>query len=774
MLRNGLVGLATLAFATIVVTGQPPPPHAPGAPLVIDSLAAVFTLAGGAVSDVNGDGLADSVAARVVVPATATAEDIEAAANIAGRLGYETTSLSLPLVLRDTEVAAAEVRLPILVGRQNALVLSLAERGAIDLKSLKPGQGLVALVASAIGGRPAIVVAGGDDAGTLAAGTQLAARLPRLWNMSGMTLGGIEQQIPAYFAKRGVSGSPARVVALVVDAERRGVASVRVRVSVPTAQASRALAVLADLDAAHRRGQEDRTLNFAEAAVTIVEVVAAARTQGEVAVRRSGLNARTLTPPVDPDEYAPEPNAAGIVEPRLAPAKPFDLMTAYSIEGWYGDAYQDLIPDRTETSIIIGDASDAIGAAHIAARLGLETTGMNLPIARRDTKVKEPGAEASPILVGRANTLVQQLVKIGKTRLDDLQPGEGEVHIVPRAFGNATATVVAGADPAGTLAASSYLARRAPYLWDVARGGLTLEDLATDVSRFLAAKSGAGQAGQAVQELKTVLDELQGKTMESFDAKLFIEKGDKALDAHLASRIKAAIGAAAAVTVVSQGVTDAATVFEEKIEIPWEVDEFKARIRSDVIPKVKPGATVDVEGRLSEPRQIRDQVAEEMRAELKKAGAADPRVRILSAYKQGFSWLTEEIIPALAGQECEGDSDPRGRAQAGPDQEVQVLLGTHPLAPRAVPGRRTVPARSRHPDQRVPDGAGGERVGHLCAGGARCERARRAPRCVQSEVGRPGVPRQVPRLVPRRGHDRMADGASRRPGGVRRPHPDRP
>ena len=169
--------------------------------------------------------------------------------------------------------------------------------------------------------------------------------------------------------------------------------------------------LLTDLDAAHRRGQEERTLNFAEAAVTVVEVVAGGRTHGEAAVRRSGLNARTLTPPVDPDEYAPEPNAAGVVEPRLAPAKPFDLTTAYSIEGWYGDAYQDLIPDRTETSIIIGDASDAIGAAHIAARLGLETTGMSLPITRRDDKVKEPGAEASPILVGRRNTLVQQLAE---------------------------------------------------------------------------------------------------------------------------------------------------------------------------------------------------------------------------------------------------------------------------------------------------------------------------------------------------------------------------
>ena len=109
---------------------------------------------------------------------------------------------------------------------------------------------------------------------------------------------------------------------------------------------------------------------------------------------------------------------------------------------------------------MIGDGGESLGAAHIAARLGLESTGITLPIGKIDRKIKEPNREPSPILVGRNNILVQQLIKIGKTRLDDLQPGEGVIHIVPRAFGNATATVVAGADPAGTDAACDYLARR--------------------------------------------------------------------------------------------------------------------------------------------------------------------------------------------------------------------------------------------------------------------------------------------------------------------------
>ena len=158
------------------------------------------------------------------------------------------------------------------------------------------------------------------------------------------------------------------------------------------------------------------------------------------------------------------------------PAKTFDLASAYSIDGWFGDAYVDLLPDRLETAIVIGDAKESLGAAHIATRLGLETTGITLPLARDARKITNPAAEPNPILVGRTNELVRQLVKIGKARLDDLQPGEGAIQVVPRAFGAPTATVVAGADPAGTDAASMYLARRLPYLWDTKRGALSLDD----------------------------------------------------------------------------------------------------------------------------------------------------------------------------------------------------------------------------------------------------------------------------------------------------------
>jgi len=114
----------------------------------LTGLASIYSIAAGAVRDTNGDGLADSVAARVVLPAEPSVEDIEGAANIAGRLGFETTALTLPVVLRAPDVTQpASIAVPIVVGRGNPFIAKLVEKGAIDLKALKPGQGLLTVVA---------------------------------------------------------------------------------------------------------------------------------------------------------------------------------------------------------------------------------------------------------------------------------------------------------------------------------------------------------------------------------------------------------------------------------------------------------------------------------------------------------------------------------------------------------------------------------------------------------------------------------------------------
>jgi hypothetical protein len=704
----------------------------------LTGLASIYSIAAGAVRDTNGDGLADSVAARVVLPAEPTVEDIEAAANIAGRLGFETTALTLPVVLKAPDVTQpASIAVPIVVGRTNPFIAKLVEKGTIDLKPLKAGQGLLTVVASPLGGPDGIAVAGGDDEGTLNAANELAVNLPRLWGAAGARITQAESQTAAYLKSRNAPGTVRGVTSMLVDSDRRGLARITLRVDAAQGDVTRMTKVIEDLDAAHRRGLEPDTLNYANAASTLVEIWAGGKKAGEAAVRRSGLNPRTLTPPDDePGRGAPiavapsaaaggragggaagtgraggaagvgtgraggaagaaggaegEPpqgggrgEAAAPVEgagagpgggtqppagaaateaggggapfgPQVAPIPPktFDLANAYSIDGWYGDSYVDLIPDRLETAIVVGDARESFGAAHIATRLGLETTGITLPLTHDGRKITNPAGEPNPILVGRANDLVRQLVKIGKARLDDLKPGEGAIQIVPRAFGAPTATVVAGADPAGTDAASMYLARRLPYIWDFQRGALSLGDLKEHATDFFAAKTGGAQASLAMREVDDVLKSLDGKTIESFDAKVYLEAANPAFDKFLAARAKAApvLKDTPAVSVTSQGITDPVTVFDDKFDIPWEVDEFWAKFKSDVLPKVKAGSTVTLETRLSESPALRKKIAADAREQLVKAGAKDPSVQVLSAYKQGFLWLTEQVMPELKGK----------------------------------------------------------------------------------------------------------------------------
>lgn len=648
MMRFALRGSLLLAACYLMSS---PAAYTQGPTDALD-LATFFADRQGLVSDTNGDAIADDISARVIVPATPSREDSVAAANIAARLGFETSAMSLPIVLRDNDVGdPAGIGVPILVGHANTFVARLVENGAIALADLEPGQGLVAVVRSPLGGGPGLVVAGKDDEGTLAAATEVAARLPRLWNMSGITLGGLSQQVTAYLRRSGVDARPSAVTRIVVDRERRGLANVTVRTPIGS-DASRAERALQDLERAHRRGLEPGTLNFAEVAQTSVELVVNGRVASTVAVRRSGLNARTLTPPIDPNELAPDsPGERG--RPADAPAVPrgktFDLTNLFSIDGWYGDAYTDLIPDRTEASIVVGPARDALGAAHIAARLGLETTGITLPVARLDNDVRDPAREPLPILVGRDNRIVRDLEKIGRVRFDDLKPGEGAIEVVPNAFGNVTATTVAGVDAAGTEAASVYLARRLPYVWDNARGSVSIGDVRTELTRFFEGRSAAGQASQAWRELQALLRTLDGRDVESFEAKLFLETADPALDAFLQKQLSASLKGAR-ITVASEAVTSAVPVIDETIEVPWEVDEVRARVQKELLPKVTSGAAVDLEVRVSESPELRRTLADEFRQLLTQAGAANPRVRVLSAYKQGFLWLTEQVIPELKGK----------------------------------------------------------------------------------------------------------------------------
>ena len=183
----------------------------------------------------------------------------------------------------------------------------------------------------------------------------------------------------------------------------------------------------------------------------------------------------------------------------------------------------------------------------------------------------------------------------------------------------------------------------------------------------------------------------RGRSIDSVDAKLYLESASPQLDAHLAAQLKSALGAGD-VKVTSQAMTDPVTVFDDKFDVPWEVDDLRARVRADVLPKVKAGAKVELEARVSESPEMRVKLADEIRTPAETGG----RVRRASVRALGV-----QTGISLAHRACDSGTERKERQRPshqdrdvspGPFEEIQVLHGAEPVAAGALPGRRNRPA----------------------------------------------------------------------------------
>ena len=164
--------------------------------------------------DRNNDGVVDFVNARLVLAPQSAAGDLAAAADIAARLGFETSAIDLPLGKANGETPT------IFVG-----VKSLAESGTtVDALAagapLKAGDGLIAAFSTA--GQPALAVLGGDDGGVAAAALMLAGHLPFVWDQKGPTTDKVADEVKEFLGTKGIPATAAIATAAFVRANTDG------------------------------------------------------------------------------------------------------------------------------------------------------------------------------------------------------------------------------------------------------------------------------------------------------------------------------------------------------------------------------------------------------------------------------------------------------------------------------------------------------------------------------------------------------------------------
>ncbi|MDY5844984.1 MAG: M14 family metallopeptidase [Bariatricus sp.] len=89
-------------------------------------------------------------------------------------------------------------------------------------------------------------------------------------------------------------------------------------------------------------------------------------------------------------------------------------------------------------------------------------------------------------------------------------------------------------------------------------------------------------------------------------------------------------------------------VYEKVYELPWEVDTLKNTLAEKIYPVLKAGDIVRLEAAVSEDKKVRDALTEEIEEAVAEKGAELIGTQLICAYKQGFSWIDEIVIPEAA------------------------------------------------------------------------------------------------------------------------------
>ena len=301
-------------------------PASPGAPTERGDLVDLFA-PGVLLEDTNGDGVIDKVNAHLALGPDPSASDVSAGADIAARLGYETSAMDIPLTS-----AAHSVPIAIGAGGVKAAGISIA------LPPLGPGEGLIESVAG--NGSRAVVVTGGDDPGTRAAAEWIAGRFPHVWNPTGTTLGTVVADVRGFLSGASVGVSSIRVPRVRVKTAGEGIERLELSVSLTSAaDATRAEAALrrliGPLASANKKTatppDEKRALSYAGVRMLRIEFADAAT------IKPIDL------PGVTPSVPGPMPG-----RPGSAAKDGLSVANLYANDGLLGDSDNNLIPDRVD------------------------------------------------------------------------------------------------------------------------------------------------------------------------------------------------------------------------------------------------------------------------------------------------------------------------------------------------------------------------------------------------------------------------------------------
>jgi hypothetical protein len=615
----------------------------------LSSLSHLYSL-GKTIQDLDGDGLGERIFLSIIIPDNPTAGELALASDIAARANLESLAQDFALVRHESEVERWEsLPNPILIGSNLHWTRDIAKDRRIDIVQLGPAKGRV-FVFSHKNQRGIACVAGSDE-GLLRTGRAFFLRWPYFWEIWGRDAGAtylsLENDLAKFLGQEEVLLQKTIVREALYEFPPAGSARGALKNLSFTSGEIKDLVVEihftdeGDQKKAHKaldllkrqrsKGLRSAVLSYPGCAQITFELWYGKKNL-QLVLPRLGSSKRLLTPPFK--EIA-----------RIdGEARDFDLLNLFSTRGLYNDRDGDGILDGLETSVIIPEGLNCKGLAGLASKLVLPSAGASFPIVYLDSEIEQQGKRlVAPILVG-PNGLSLDLMKTGKLKIPALENAWGLVQVVPNAFNKSGALVIHSPDTLGLEKTLAYVAESFPYFDDYAAGQPQIKDVPEDFERFLDGEKGSAEA-YFDGRLRKLAEEIKDRDLETFEVRFTLPRENKPFEDAAKKSMESSLNAQS-FSFRTQTLRESKKIFEKDKEFPWEGDDAIALLQ-DALKKTADVKPVKISLGVSESPEVRQGLKKRIEQVLAENNLVGSEVEVLSAYKQGFFWLTERVQTSL-------------------------------------------------------------------------------------------------------------------------------
>ncbi|MGD0782557.1 MAG: hypothetical protein ABSA30_06830, partial [Candidatus Aminicenantales bacterium] len=582
------------------------------------------------------------------------AAELAAAADIASRANFDSLSQDLTGLVRRESDAGRIDRLenPILLGTNVKWLKDALRGGDLESPALGVNEGLVSVFAYKA--QTGIFIAAGSDDALLQTARGFFLRWPYLWDIwgreEGQTYATLERDIDQFLAAEGVhlQRTVIRSVSYEFPPAPKGpgplkklsfnageIKNLAAEINFTDENDLTAAAKAFDaLRLAHLRGQKSEVLSYAGCA-RITVALRFGKTKMESSLPRQGYPKRMLTA-----SYKDLSRADGA-------GREFDLTGLFTSKGFYGDADKDGILDSCDSQIIVPAGAAPRAVAALASRLVLNTAGATFPIVALDREFEPHKALTAPLLIG-PTTQTQELIRVGKLVPPPLENSTGLITVIPKAFNRSSALAVLGADTIGLEKTIGYLSRTFPYFASYGPGRPQIGDVPADLERFLKGERGAAEAF-FLPVLRKALEEIKDKDLETLKVEVLLPKANPKFDDEV-KRACAASVKSPAVEINSASLTDGRKILEKEQKFSWEGTDAFDLVKDKLKDAPALPAPLKISLGLSESPEVRSKIRKQIEQYAAEQLKQPAEVEVASAYKQGFFWLTEKVLPALKGK----------------------------------------------------------------------------------------------------------------------------